>query len=144
VSTDGLADDAPCARVVGEHHGYARPPLCAVHRRSVALDRQAASLTIRDEVSAEKPAPLRMFYHLHPEIGCTLSGATADLVCAGARLHLELPAGLSWQALHGSESPPLGWYSPAFDVKQAATTLVGEATLSGALALTTVVRFPAR
>jgi hypothetical protein len=37
----------------------------------------------------------------------------------------------------------LGWYSPAFDVKLPATTLLGEATLSGALALTTVVRFPA-
>jgi hypothetical protein len=144
LSADGLADDAPCARAKGEHDGYARPPLRARHRRSVMLDRQTATLTILDEVGAARPAQLRMFYHLHPEIGCTLSGATADLDCGVAHLRLELPAGLAWRAPRGSGPPVLGWYSPSFDVKLPTTTLLGETTLSGALAITTVVRFPAR
>ncbi|HEX4077901.1 MAG TPA: alginate lyase family protein [Rhizomicrobium sp.] len=83
VSADGLAEDAPCAQAVGEHDGYARAPLRARHRRSVALDRQTATLTIRDELSAARPATLRMFYHLYPDIGCVLSGGAADLDCGG-------------------------------------------------------------
>ncbi|MGH6878022.1 MAG: alginate lyase family protein [Rhizomicrobium sp.] len=139
----GLADDATCARAAGEHDGYARPPLRGQHRRSVTLDRQNATLTICDELSVARRAPVRMFYHLHPEIGCALSGRSAELDCNGSRIRLKLPVQLTWHAVRGSENPMLGWYSPSFDVKLPATTLVGETRLARALALTTVVQFPA-
>jgi hypothetical protein len=137
-----VRDTAHDTRVEAEHDGYARLPFRGRHRRSVSLDRAAATLTICDEVSAAQPVSVRMFYHLHPEIGCKLSQAAADLDWGGVNLRLELPAGLAWRALRGSESPAVGWHSPSFGVKQPTTTLLGETTLSGALALTTIVKFP--
>jgi hypothetical protein len=142
LETDGLEESATSARVVGEHDGYAGQDFAGRHRRSVMLDRENATLTIRDELGAARPVPLCMFWHLHPDIACTLTGNKAELVCGGAVLHLALPGALAWRALRGSEAVGPGWYSPSFDVKLATTTLVGEGTLSGPLVLETAIRFP--
>jgi hypothetical protein len=138
----GLDDAAPLARAAGEHNGYARQAFAGRHRRSVSLGRQSGVLTICDELHAARPTRLRMIWNLHPEIGCALAGASAELSCGDATLRLALPAALSWRAVRGGEGVGPGWHSPSFDVKIPATTLVGEGQLSGALALETVFRFP--
>ncbi|HEY6577717.1 MAG TPA: alginate lyase family protein, partial [Rhizomicrobium sp.] len=139
---EGLADSEPCARVTGEHDGYARLRFRGQHRRSVTLDRKRATLTICDELSAARGARVRMFYHLHPAIGCVLSGSSADLDCGGSRIRLKLPAQLAWRAVRGGKTPMLGWYSPSFGVRLPTTTLVGETSMAGALTLTTLANFP--
>ncbi|HEY3777394.1 MAG TPA: alginate lyase family protein [Rhizomicrobium sp.] len=141
LAVDGLAEDSPIARAAGEHEGYARTRFRGRHRRDVELDRRAGTLRIADTVSAARAVRLRMFYHLHLDIGCALYGHTAELARGGATIRLALPEALAWRAVRGSDRPGPGWYSPAFDVKVPATVLIGETTLEGALVLETLVRW---
>jgi hypothetical protein len=142
LEAEGLEENADCARAVGEHDGYAGQEFAGHHRRSVILNRESATLAIRDELGATRPVPLRMFWHLHPDIACTLAGNTAEIACGGQLLHLALPGALAWRALRGTDVIGPGWYSPSFDVKLATTALVGDGMLSGPLMLETVIRFP--
>jgi len=142
LETEGLEDGTSRARVVGEHDGYARQGFAGRHRRELTLDREGATLTIRDELSAAHPVPIRMSWHLHPEIGYRIAGNGAELICGDAVLGLALPAALNWRVARGSETVGPGWYSPSFDVNRPTTTLVGEGVLSGTLTLATVLLFP--
>ncbi len=139
---EGLEDDAPCASAVGEHDGYIGQRFAGRHQRNVMLDRQNAMLTIRDGLAAACPVPLRMSWHLHPDIVCSLAGHSAELACGNAVLRLALPGALAWRAVRGSEDIGPGWYTPSFDMKCPTTALIGEGMLTAPLALETVVRFP--
>jgi hypothetical protein len=142
VETGGLEDNAACARATAAHDGYAGQAFAGRHRRSVILDRDGTTLTVRDELSAARSVRLRMSWHLHPDIGCMLAGNAAELICGQAVLQLRLPEGLAWSTLRGSNAVGPGWYSLSFDMKVATTTLIGDGMLSGPLTLETVLRFP--
>ncbi|MFB7334411.1 alginate lyase family protein [Streptomyces adustus] len=129
------------ARWCAEHDGYQQ----AVHRRQVELSAASQELTVVDEVRGDRPAAVRLAFHLGPAI-------TADLVGNRARLtwtrdgedrsaELDLPGELSWQAHRGASEPPLGWYSPGFGRKEPATTLLGTGFADGTRQFTTVLRF---
>jgi hypothetical protein len=60
-----------------------------------------------------------------------LDGHSAVLSWHDRTALLELPPGLTWTAHHGEEEPPLGWYSPDFGRREAATTLVGSGRAGG-------------
>jgi hypothetical protein len=136
---EGLDEAESRAQVVGEHDGYAPRQ----HRRSLILDRQNATLTVLDKLGASRPTELRMFWHLHPDIGCRLAGSAAELLCGGAVLRMALPRALAWRTVREPLSPGPGWHSPSFDVKRSAIALVGEGSLSGTLTLATAILFPA-
>jgi len=141
-NSDGLAEDADHACAEGEHDGYLRSGFHGRHSRSVTLDRTQARLTIEDEVRVERPARCRMFFHLHPDIGCELSGDNVRLDCGGNAILLELPAALDWRTVRGSEDPVLGWYSPSYGVKLPSTTLIGDVVLDGVTLMKTRLLFP--
>ena len=44
---------------------------------------------------------------------------------------------MTWRAVRGDETEPLGWYSPGFDVRLAAFTLEGEGEMSPGEVVTT-------
>jgi hypothetical protein len=72
----------------------------------------------------------RLAFHFGPAITATLSQEVASLRWrfpdgAEGSAELRLPAALDWSASHGRTDPVLGWYSPAFDERREATTLVG-------------------
>jgi len=136
----GFAADSPMGFASGEHDGYLRAG--GRHKRNLALDRERGEIAIRDEVRVAKAALCRMFFHLHPGIGCELHGAAAELRCGESVIRMELPPALAWRAVRGCEVPMLGWYSPSYDMKSPATTLVGEVMLAGAAVLATVVKLP--
>ena len=73
-----------------------------------------------------------MSYHLHPDIGCTLRGNTAELTCDGAVISLSLPNTLSWKVERGSDTPGPGWFSPSFDAKNPTISLIGQGMLAEA------------
>ena len=116
-----------------EHDGYLRLTPPAVHRRRVELERRNRRLVITDTVDCTGEHECVLSFHLGPEVECRLAGTTADLRWVGEagceRALLELPTELEWRAARGCEAPPLGWYSPGFDAKQPATTLVGAGRL---------------
>ena len=147
IATSGLDDRDTDASWVAEHTGY-RDEAGLVHRRSVQLQRQAARLVVTDIVLGHEglgdeglAVPARLSWHLGPEVECKLGGRTAQLAWPGGRGELDLPAALSWTSYRGDEAVPAGWYSPSFDLKVPATTLIGSGTLAAGQSLVTELRW---
>ena len=124
-AVSGLEESALEARWEAEHNGYlfANGP---VHRRAATLDRQAGTLTIRDEIRGlGGSVPVRLRFHLGPEVTCSLDYRRAVLSWPGGAAELALPSELTWTQHRGELSPPLGWFSPSFGRKVPSSTLLG-------------------
>jgi hypothetical protein len=96
-------------------------------------------VTIDDTVDRETPVISR--FHLGPDVGCQLEGSLALLswvVDGQPRMAtLELPDGLEWKSVRGDGDEPLGWFSPAYDVRVPVYTLEGIGEIGPGQALTT-------
>jgi Heparinase II/III-like protein len=140
---DGL-DDGPVADWQATHRGYRRLRPPAVHRRAVRLDRRARRLVIEDRLVTTGAHDCRLAFHLGPGVACTLRGSQATLWWDGdghrRGATLALPEGLDWQRLEGRTDPPAGWYSPAFDERVPATTLLGTGRVGHGQPLVTVLQ----
>jgi hypothetical protein len=108
-----------------EHDGYSG--IGATHRRTVRLDTSAGVIEMTDSVEGDYP--LRMAFHLGPDVGVDLEGPVARLCWPGRdgqqRAVLTLPPELSWSAHRGETDPVLGWYSPGLGRRIPSTTLLG-------------------
>jgi hypothetical protein len=142
MESQGLTEDCETAIAIGEHDGYLRRPFAGRHRRTVMLHRPQRRIEIVDEVSASVPTPCRLLFHIHPSLACRLEANVAHLQWEAGSASLKLPAGLSWRAVRGCEEPILGWYSPSYDVKVPATTLLGEGVVMGTFVFTTSIDLP--
>jgi hypothetical protein len=140
VAAKGLEEDCDEASWVAEHSGYAEQG--PVHRRAVSLQRAGNSVRVEDILIGDGfgSAPGRLCWHLGPSVLCRLDGARAELSWPGGRARLELPRQLAWKTEAGNDNPPAGWYSPSFDRKIPATTLVGSGVISPGAALVTELR----
>ena len=111
-----------------EHDGYLvlNPP--ARHRRCVRLDRASRSIDIADEISGST-YPVRMAYHLGPEVAAELEDTRAILRWtsgqASGAAWLELPRSLTWSLHRGQTDPILGWYSNGLGHRVPAFMLLG-------------------
>jgi len=129
-----------------EHDGYLRLRTPAIHRRSVTLDSPARLLTIVDHVDAAVAVPVRLSWHLGPDILIDLNGMRATLSWhVGSERRqgtMLLPDVLAW-TLHRAEIDPVeGWYSPRFGRRVPATSLVGHGTASPSTRLVTELELP--
>ena len=128
--TGGLNESGGTGTWTGEHDGYERLDPPALHRRTVALDREARTLTIDDDVVSDGRHDVAMHYHLGPAVGCELDGSTAiltlDVADSPRTVVLALPSQLGWESVRGRTEGIAGWYSPAFGVSEPTTTLVGK------------------
>lgn len=142
ISATGLDDSDDEAVWIAEHSGYAEDG-DAVHRRSVTLMRNGAKLVVKDTLGGESGAqvPASVSWHLGPSVTCTLDGETARLSWPGGQGELDLPRDLIWTAYQGDESLPAGWYSPSFDHKVPASTLVGTGSITRGIELVTELRW---
>ena len=132
-------------RWVAEHDGYRRLAQPAVHRRAVTLDQDERLLTVVDTVDVAAEVPVRLSWHLGPDVSADLDGDTARLAWRlGAhvrRATLVLPHDLRWSAHRGEPDGPLGWYAPGLGRAVPATSLVGAGTVSASARLVTVLLF---
>ena len=142
VASSGLDDRDADASWVAEHTGY-HDDAGRLHRRSVQLLRQAARLIVTDMVLDQEglALPASLSWHLGPDVECRLEGCTAQLCWPGGRGELDLPAGLNWTTYRGDGNIPAGWYSPSFDLKVPATSLIGSGTLAVGQSLVTELRW---
>lgn len=128
-------DKGEMARWSACHSGYARQSGKPVHERTVTLDRVRRYLEITDRLLAGGRFPVRLAFHLGPQVSALLDGSVATLAWSSAgrnwRGRLSLPAALAWRALRGSQDPLAGWYSPGFGMRVPATSLLGEGLLPG-------------
>jgi len=120
-----------------EHDGYQayEPPV--THQRAVTLDHGV--LEVEDRI--DTAAPVRLAWHLGPEVGVDLDGSVARLRWPTGTATVELPAGLVWSTHRGETQPILGWYSSRFGHKVASTTLIGSGRADAGTPLVSRFRF---
>jgi hypothetical protein len=126
IAVEGLDENAPQAMWRAEHLGYAETG-GPVHQRTVTLARAERVMTICDQIQCVRDGfvPARLAFHFGPSVKCWLESGYAKLCWPGGHAKLELPHVLSWTLHRGETNPPLGWYSPSFDVKIPSFTLLG-------------------
>ncbi|WP_344169003.1 alginate lyase family protein [Kribbella lupini] len=122
-----------------EHDGYQASEPSATHRRSVVLDHRTGVLRVEDRVDAA--VPIRLAWHLGPEVRVELDGPVARLHWPTGTATAELPAELTWVAHRGQTAPILGWYSPRFGHRVESTTLIGTGRPAADSALVSRFRF---
>jgi Heparinase II/III-like protein/Heparinase II/III N-terminus len=129
-----------------EHDGYGRLKAAAMHRRSVTLDSPQRRMTIVDTFDARTELPIRLSWHLGPDILVELNGAHASLSWAvGPEKRqgtLLLPSGLAWTSHRADVDPVEGWYSPRFGARVPATSLIGRGMASFSTRLVTELELP--
>jgi hypothetical protein len=129
-----------------EHEGYRRLPVPGTHRRTVSLDADTRTLTVVDALDVVGETPVRLSWHLGPEVDAALDGPVAHLSwrAPGGEARaatLALPPELRWTAHRGEEDPIRGWYSPGFGLRVPATTLIGSGPGSASTSLVTRLTF---
>jgi hypothetical protein len=129
-----------------QHDGYRRLKTQAVHQRSVTLDSPRRLLTILDTVDAEAAIPVRLSWHLGPEVSVDLNATQAILSWqVGPHTRqgiLTLPAGLDWTCHRAEVNPIEGWYSPRFAARVPAMSLIGNGFVSYPTRLVTQLELP--
>jgi Heparinase II/III-like protein/Heparinase II/III N-terminus len=129
-----------------EHDGYRRLRTSTTHRRSVTLDSVARILTIIDTVDAAGTVPVRLSWHLGPDIMADLHGTCATLSWQ-VEPHrkqgmLLLPDELNWFIRCADVDPIEGWYSPHFGTRVPAYSLVGRGTAAFSTSFVTCLELP--
>jgi len=139
------AGDRPVQTWTAEHDGYHRLRARVTHRRAVSLDRDRRLLTVVDTVRTAAEVPVRLSWHLGPDVSVALDAGVARLSWPAAgetrTATLSLPAGLAWSAHRGEEDPVLGWYSPGFGRRVPAASLVGVGTATSGSRMVTTMAF---
>ena len=140
-----VGQDRQTQRWDAHHDGYRSKDSGVQHHRRVMMDGSAGLVEVVDTVSGRPGAPLRMAFHLGPQVRARLDGDQAHLsweTPAGLQhAELALAARLEWRAHRGEEEPVLGWYSPSFGVKLPTTVLIGTGTARDSQEMTTTIRF---
>jgi hypothetical protein len=112
---------------VGEHDGYKK--LGGIHSRRVELDDLGGEVTISDEVQGDGEHELTIHFHFAPDIDLVpgVQNRTWQATKSGTerRMLVVVDDAWRWEVLRGSESPKLGWFSPALGMKVPACTLRG-------------------
>jgi hypothetical protein len=112
----------------------------------VTLDSPRRSLTVVDTLGTAAEVPLRLSWHLGPDVSVELEGAQATLTWQVGldrrQGTLALPDGLAWTAHRADVDPVEGWYSPRFGCRVPATSLVGRGRGASSTRLVTVLTLP--
>ncbi|MES2126781.1 MAG: alginate lyase family protein [Pseudomonadota bacterium] len=111
-------------RLRAAHDGYARLRDPVRHVRSVDFDAAAATLHVVDQLQAAGSHLAEQFWHFAPGMEVRLDGAR--ITVKGRRFRLEglfEGGGLGLELVRGSDDPPLGWYSAAYEHKEPCTVL---------------------
>jgi hypothetical protein len=138
-------DDGPHQSWTAQHDGYRRLDVPGWHRRAVSLDAEQRCLTVVDTLDTAGRLPIRLSWHLGPDVCVQLadSGARLSWHLDGElrEARLALPGDLRWSSHRGEESLPSGWYSPRFGRRVESTSLIGEGTGSSSTRLVTSLTF---
>jgi hypothetical protein len=129
-----------------EHDGYLRLNSPTTHRRTVTLDSHRRRLTVVDTIEAAQVIPLRMSWHLGPDITIDLNGVRATLSWHVGPDHrqgtLLLPHEPAWTVHRAETDPVVGWYSPRFGVRLPSSSLVGRGAATSSTRLITELEMP--
>lgn len=125
--------------VEGEHDGYRT---CGVsHNRKISYNHHDGEIEVIDHLAGGNAVDIEILFHFAPEITVQKDENTGQWVgthpCSNRRMLIELDDHWEASVKNGSETPILGWYSPALEVKLPADTLHGRTTYTGELTAVT-------
>jgi hypothetical protein len=128
--------------IEAEHDGYMRLTDPVTHRRKVSLDRNNGAVSIEDRFLCAGRHRVELFFHLHEETAIRRIGpGEAQLVWRARTIYLSSPdQNATWEIIHGSEAPKLGWRSRRFNQKQPIPTLRIQKEISGSTSISTHLR----
>jgi hypothetical protein len=129
-------------KVAGEHNGYVllRDPV--VHRRTLELNGQRKTLTVRDDVDLAARHHVAVYFHLAEECRVKRIGPGRFSIDFGPGvLTFTMDDRLTVATFTGSEDPIAGWVSRGYHRKAAGTTLVGRCVVDSATSLVCRVEF---
>jgi hypothetical protein len=138
--------EQPVQTWTAEHDGYRRLSSPTTHCRSVTLDAPQRRLTVIDTFSTATAAPMRVSWHLGPDVIVDLGGTRATLSWQlgsnPRRGTMLLPDGLAWSINRANVDPVDGWYAPRFGTRVPATSLVGIGMVTSLTRLITQLELP--
>ena len=112
-------------RLVAEHNGYRRLREGVLHRRSIELKR--STLEIIDTLEGRGSHAIEWRLHFSPSVQVSLDTSHCSLSWDNGEIRLMLDAALKWDLERGGTCA--GWYSPAFNILESTTTLIGRNNL---------------
>lgn len=109
------ADRTTGLLIEASHDGYCRLAQPVRHFRSI-LNKQDGSLLITDYFQGVGQHTFELNFHFNPEVKLTKHEGDWLAERNGHGMRIELTSG-ELHLLRGEEDPPLGWFSPAYNVK---------------------------
>lgn len=125
-------------RVVAEHDGYRRLPRPAIHRRSIELDTEGASVEIVDEIIGNGGHGVRQYFHFAPE--CRVfkeSQRQVRVVRPEGELVIAFDPAMNVAIFFGDQRTRLGFVSRRYHERTASTTLVAACESNHGVRITT-------
>jgi hypothetical protein len=110
------------------HTGYQK--IKASHVREVKFDKRKDYFRVTDKIdSAKKDYTINIPFHLHPEV--YVLQTTGNTYVLGRKeiastVELTFDPAIHTSVIQASEESGLGWYSPAFMVKEKSAVIMGE------------------
>lgn len=102
--------------------GYARLKQPVKHKRTVLLADDAC-LIIKDTFLGKGYHDYELNFHLHPDVATEKRDGWWHLQKGKSRMSMTLLGSDCFTAINGQEAPIVGWYSPAYGIKQKSTVL---------------------
>jgi hypothetical protein len=119
-------------RLVACHNGYLRLPDPVLHTREILLEKDTGEISVRDTLTCKHKHRIELFWHCHEDAKVWLTDSGVTVAREARRLEIAI-SDLRFvpRLARGEETPPLGWVSRCFDVKQATTTIVWSGEIEG-------------
>ncbi|NLF32893.1 MAG: heparinase [Planctomycetes bacterium] len=126
-------------RVVGEHDGYTRLRDPVVHRRSVTLDPEHRTVTLRDDVIARRFHDAALRFHVAEGAEILDAGDNRfEILLPGAgKVTLSLDPAMKVEVARAGEDPIAGWVSRGYHQKSPAATITARRRTGGMTSLIT-------
>ncbi|MBX3395199.1 MAG: alginate lyase family protein [Phycisphaerae bacterium] len=124
--------------VAAEHDGYCRLMHPAIHRRSVRLDTESASIELVDEIIGNDRHRVRQYFHFAPECRVfTVNPHLIRLVRPEGELDIALDPATSVSLFVGDPRTKLGFVSRRYHDRAVSTTLVAGCESNRGVRITT-------
>ena len=104
------------------HDGYVRLKQPVEHRRTI-LVADDVCLLIKDSFFGKGIHKYELNFHLHPEVATDERDGWWHLQKGASRVYMTLLGSGTFNSVYGQETPILGWYSPAYGIKQKSKVL---------------------
>lgn len=107
--------------LAAEHDGYKRLKDPVIHQRQLSLEENR--LEVRDELRGNRKHSVEWRLHFSPECQLKVEDSCCQVDWEQGSLKIFLDNQMNWRLVRGDQDG--GWYSPGFNLKEPAFTLIG-------------------